>query len=409
MVDFRTELRPASFRGISFEIADDDSAGGRRWVTHEYPGRDEPDHEDMGAAVRAFSVRAVVIGSGYVSRAAALEKAFLQAGAGTLIHPHYGELQVVVKDCRRQHSVTTIGAVEFSVSVERYTANAGISVVGDTARKLSFASDSMFDLANTDFLGSLAEGLFPSFVSADGISRLTGFLTMARDIFRYNGLKGISHIPQITAVDAGAADQVATLFKGIISTARVEPTPIVGRAAAQPINADPVRLMRALVNVANSNTDSPIVPSSPSRAAIVQNADAISTLVKTHALAAAAGVARYATYDSREQAKASRDTMADSLISLRERQLVNGSIPAWRATTGALVAITEDINERIGRLPLTVKVQGNTVRPSLAVANRIYGDDASVIFERSDDIVKRNRIAHPGFVSVKPLEVLVDG
>jgi prophage DNA circulation protein len=356
-----------------------------------------------------LGIRAVVIGGGFVARADALEKAFKQGGLGTLIHPHYGEVQVVVKDVRRAHAITSIGAVEFSVLVERSSATGGISVLGDTARKLSFASDSMFDLANTDFLGSLAQGLFPSFVTADGISRLTSFLSLARDIFRHHGLNSLSRLPNIGALNGDAASQVATLFQGVVSSARPQEVPVVGTVPLSTSTASPIKLMRALVSVANTDMDSPIVPSSPSRAAIVTNATAISTLVQTHALAAAGGVARYASYDSREQAVDIRDTLAESLISLRERQLIGGSIPAWRASTGVLVAVTEDINERIGRLPRTVKVKGNTVRPSLAIANRIYGDDASVIFSRADDIVKRNRIPHPGFVGVKPLEVLIDG
>ena len=410
MTDFRTDLRPASFRGIAFEMVDDDSAGGRRIVTHEYPGRDDPYHEDLGAAVRAFTFRAVIIGPGYVGSANALEQAFLQAGAGTLIHPHYGEIQVVVKDSRRAHANTTIGAVEFSVSVERYSATGGITVLGDTARKLTFTSDSMFDLANTDFLGSLAQGLFPSFVTADGISRLTGFLSKARDIFRFNGLEGLLDLPNFDALDANSADQVAALFKGVVNTARPQEVPIVGSVpVVTAINPEPVKLMRALVKVADINVDSPIVPSSPSRQAMVTNASAITNLVKTHALAAACGVARYATYDSREEAIGTRDVMADSLSALRDRQLVAGLMPAFRATTNVLVAVTEDINERIGRLPGTVKVKGSAVRPSLAIANRLYGDNLSIIFDRAADIVKRNNIPHPGFVGVKPLEVLVDG
>lgn len=408
MIDFRTELRAASFRGIAFEIVDDDITSGRRIVTHEYPGRDEPYHEDMGASVYAFSIRAVVIGSGYVARADALEKAFLQKGPGTLIHPHYGEVQVIVKECRRQHNITSVGAVEFGVSVERYTTTGGISVVSDTARKLTSTSTAMYGLANSDFLGSLAQGLFPDFVSADGVSRLNGLLAQARDIFRNHGLGGFTDLPNITALNSDAADQVAVLFQGVISTARPLDVPIVGSSTVAPPINSPVTLMRALTKVADTNADADIASSTPSRAAIVTNASAISNLVKTHALAAAGGVARYATYVSREQAISTRDMMGDGLSSLRDRQLIAGQMPAFRATTDVMVAVTEDINERIGRLPRTVKVQSRDVRPSIALAHRLYGDDPSVIFSRADDIVKRNHISHPGFIGVKPLEVLLN-
>lgn len=45
-----------------------------------------------------------------------------------------------------------------------------------------------------------------------------------------------------------------------------------------------------------------------------------------------------------------------------------------------------------------------TTMPALLIAHRVYGDA-----RRADDIVSRNRIAHPGFVSGgQVLEVLKD-
>jgi len=409
VTDFRTELRPSSFRGIPFLIGDDDANCGRRIVTHEFPGRDDPYHEDLGLMPFGFSLQAFVIGSGYVARATALEAAFLQKGPGTLIHPHYGEVQVVVKDMRRQHSPGALGEVAFSVTFERYTGTGGITVLGDTGRKLSFAAGSMFDLAGGDFLNSLATGLLPAFVAQDGLSRITDFLSFARSIFRFGGLGDLFDMPGFTRLDQGTGDEIVTLFQGIAAKARPEAMPIVGASSGTVSTvAEPVSLVRALVTLANKDVDSTINPNSPSRAAMVNNAAAISTLFKTSALAAAGTAARYAEYESREQALGVRDLMADSLASLRDRQLVEGNIPGWRATTSVMVAVSEDISERIGRLPRTVRVKSNAVRPSLAVANRLYGDDAAAIFSRADDIVKRNRIAHPGFVGVKPLEVLVN-
>lgn len=410
MADFRQELRPASFRGIAFEMVDDDGAGARRVVTHEFPGRDEPFHEDLGAAVRSFSFRAVVIGDGYVARAAALEQAFLQAGAASLVHPHYGDIQVVVKDARRAHTISAIGQVEFSVTVEKQGADGGIGAMNDTARKLSFTSDAMFDLVQPDFLSGLAQGSFPSFVEVDGIYRLNSLMANARNVFRLNGLRGLTALPIFDALGLQAVTQVVDLFKGVVGSARPREVPIIGAPPAVVAeNAAPVKTLGALVRVASESADSPIVSDSPSRRAIVTNAQAVTTLVQTVTLAAAVGVARYASYDSRELAIETRDLLAGGLSELRDRQLVSGLMPAWRATTDAMVAVTEDINERIGRLPRTVRVKGNAVRPSLALANRLYGDDPTVLFARAADIVKRNGVAHPGFVGARALEVLIDG
>ncbi len=408
MPDFRAELRPASFRGLSFHMESDDTNSGRRIVTKQAPGRDEPFHEDLGQLPLAFNIQAVIIGGGFVARAAALEAAFLQKGPGTLLHPHYGEVQVVVKEMRRAHSKDTIGEVGFSVSFERYSSTAGLSVLGDTGRQMSLMSGRMFDLASVDFNSALASGILPGFVDLHGLGVLGEFLTFAQDAFRYSGLSYRLNPSNFTSLRGTTGDQVAALFSGIVSNMRPGITPIIGTPAA-PTNTDsPLQTMRALVQVANHDVQTNITPTSPSRAAMISNADAVSTLVKTSALAAAGGVARYVQYESREQALSTRNMMSDSLQELRERQLTAGYMPAWQASTDMLVAVTEDVTTRIGRLPRTVNVASSVVRPSLAVANRLYGDDSSIIFERATDIAKRNRVAHPGFVAPRPMEVLLN-
>lgn len=56
-------LLGASFRGVMFESATVDGKYARRIVTHEYPGRDDPDHEDMGEQYQTFNVKGYVHGA----------------------------------------------------------------------------------------------------------------------------------------------------------------------------------------------------------------------------------------------------------------------------------------------------------------------------------------------------------
>lgn len=91
---WKMQLRAASFRGVSFGVTADESEGGRRTVTHEFPQREAPYVEDLGGAPRRFTVQAFVLGSDYMSRRDALEAALQQPGPGTLVHPWYGEVQV---------------------------------------------------------------------------------------------------------------------------------------------------------------------------------------------------------------------------------------------------------------------------------------------------------------------------
>ena len=49
---WKMRLRAASFRGVPFGVTADESEGGRRTVTHEFPQRETPYVEDLGGAPR---------------------------------------------------------------------------------------------------------------------------------------------------------------------------------------------------------------------------------------------------------------------------------------------------------------------------------------------------------------------
>jgi prophage DNA circulation protein len=93
---WRSQLYPATFRGIEFHVESREKGGGRRDVVHEFPKRDVPYSEDLGRRARRFTVSAYVIGADYISRRDALIDALEQEGPGLLVLPTQGEQQVNV-------------------------------------------------------------------------------------------------------------------------------------------------------------------------------------------------------------------------------------------------------------------------------------------------------------------------
>ena len=87
-------LRPASFRGVSFQVNGTDLGAGRRVQVHEYPQRDQPWVEDLGRATREIAFDGFLIGADYVDQANQLLAALETAGAATLVHPWLGSMQV---------------------------------------------------------------------------------------------------------------------------------------------------------------------------------------------------------------------------------------------------------------------------------------------------------------------------
>ena len=87
-------LLPASFRGVPFQVSGTSSEFGRRNQTHEYPFRDVPYTEDIGRSARKNKIDAFVVGDDHKEQAEKLVEAIEENGAGTLIHPLIGELNV---------------------------------------------------------------------------------------------------------------------------------------------------------------------------------------------------------------------------------------------------------------------------------------------------------------------------
>ena len=90
---WRAALRPASFRGVPFEVQASGQSGGGRNVPHEYPKSDLGWAEPMGRKLRRWRVTAFVIGPTYTAGRDALVAATEVDGPGTLVHPTLGTMQ----------------------------------------------------------------------------------------------------------------------------------------------------------------------------------------------------------------------------------------------------------------------------------------------------------------------------
>jgi prophage DNA circulation protein len=112
-------LRPAALRGLLFYVEKSEDTAVRRWVTHEFPGRDEPWHEDLGAKTQSFSIEGLLIGADVVLQARAFERAAKDPEVATLLHPWLGGMQVIVQDCRISFDTKEARVARISLRVEK--------------------------------------------------------------------------------------------------------------------------------------------------------------------------------------------------------------------------------------------------------------------------------------------------
>lgn len=409
MSAFISQLRKGSFRGIAFDVPQDEKSFGRRVVTNEFPGRDDPGHDDLGAATRVFTITAVLGGRSFLSDAAALDAALEKSGPGTLIHPHYGELQVIVKEARREHSSSAVGDVRYSITFEKYGAPISPIAASETLSGLSIASGGLLKALEADFNSRFSVTSIPDFISADGLSRITSLVAGLSTGLSEGGFASLVSgiVPSWSSLLPTVATDIFSLFDGLVSLVKPKKKPAIGAAPAAPA-AQAVPLMRVLtstVAVPAADVTGPATSQLPRR---LQNAQALDGLFRGAATAAICSAARYAEYESREQAVMTRGLAFEAISTLRESYGDWQWDASWQQAGQVLAAISRDINERVGRLPRTVRIQPTAVRASLSLANRLYGDNPEAIFDRAADIVSRNRLRHPGFVPPEKLEVLID-
>lgn len=409
MPTYHSQLRPASYRGIAFEVPDDESVFGQRHARHEFPGRDGAAHEPLGLKAQSFRITAIVAGADFMARANALEAALKTPQAGLLLHPYYGERLVVAIDPRRQHSATDVGLVRFDIEFEEYDAPQYPSAARDTAAALNTASAGLFSAIEETFNARFKWTAIPDFLAADALGRINGFMGGFNELLSGRGVRAlVGDLPRWTGLDGGLASNVTGFFKTIAGLARPSARPMIGRQPAALSDTQRREIIGALSAAGDISSAAAGTSTTATSSRRANNAAALDGLFRGSALAATGAAARYMTYESREDAIRFRNATATRLERLSDDYGRAGWDDAWHRAGLMKAALTRDINERIGRLPRTLKVRTQAVRPSMALANRLYGDDPAALFERAEDIVRRNRVRHPGFVPADELEVLID-
>ena len=167
---WKDRLRPASFKQAAFGVEAHSSAQGRRVVVHEYPGRDKPYVEDLGAKARGFTLRGFVVGKDYQQARDALLDAVNAPGPGQLVHPYFGALRVVCTAVSVSESGEAGGMAVFDLTFVEAGESRYPAAESDPAGNLLDAADTLDgQLAETFGKWFDLDGL-PDFLSSPSAS-----------------------------------------------------------------------------------------------------------------------------------------------------------------------------------------------------------------------------------------------
>jgi prophage DNA circulation protein len=155
---FFEHLRPASWRGVPFQVTSSDSEFGRHVVVHEFPQRDLPYVEDLGRKVRKFKIDAWVCadrtnGFDPSGERDALIEAIEAGDVGTLVHPDFGSIQGHIINVGVKQTTTEKGGyvnfqMEFVESGElEFRAYASV----DTEGAVAASEEAVYESVVTDF------------------------------------------------------------------------------------------------------------------------------------------------------------------------------------------------------------------------------------------------------------------
>ncbi|MEE4695572.1 DNA circularization N-terminal domain-containing protein [Pseudomonas alliivorans] len=156
MSTWRDSLLPASFRGVGFFISSTVVPIGRKGQLHEFPQRDEPYFESLGKQSQVHTVTAFIVGPDCFEQRDKLLQALEAPGAGELVHPWLGRMQVQVGDCDMTHSLAEGGIVHLNLKFYPDQPLKFPTSTLNTGRQLVQASEGLLDSALRRYRAAMA-------------------------------------------------------------------------------------------------------------------------------------------------------------------------------------------------------------------------------------------------------------
>jgi prophage DNA circulation protein len=399
---WRDTLSDPSFRGVPFKVSERAFKVGRRGPDHEYPRRDEPYAEDMGLSAGPWLIRAFVNGPDYPAERDALIEACARKGPGELVDRWRDVEQVVCRGCTLTESSDEGGIARFSLNFVKAGRNASPGqfvtrgqLIDPAATRAAEAIKEALEAA-VQFRGRLSYTQVEAAAVLDGISAV---LKRASDRVGVDALAGaagenrrylleLSNVAALIDDPARMADAIAG---AVDSVARMEPTP-KKRFERMIEISDVDRALR------------PTAATTVSRIAAASNQAAIASITRRSAAVEAAKALVVTSFESTNEADQARDDFVALIDSELDAAATARDDQVFRDLRQLLAVAIESITAKRATLAETISVTTPGVEPAEITAYRLYGDA-----ERAAEIVDRNEIKHPSFISpALALSVLSD-
>ncbi|MDA0148859.1 DNA circularization protein [Vibrio sp. LaRot3] len=398
----------ASFRGVAFPLATVKGKTGRRAIAHEYPKRDGGFTEDNGGVLNNETIRAVFVGPDAEQQFSALIAALNVAGPGELVHPYFGILQV------------QIGEVDYDFDNEEfYVARVSFQV---------FAAGNDLTIEKADTQADTSEKAEQAkAANHENFDEQTEELTPEQELTLGESIdNALNDLDSFVADLPGLPSEIGEWVDRLDHL----------KYSVSSLLAYPGKLMREVTNIVEDVTDlftempqsldvydqmaqrwkgmaeahDPTWNESDKLAAETQKVtyrtlETSAVIGKVEAIIAAPITGNEGGFNDSEQASEASKVLNEQLNDLAEDAIESGNRGGWRALRSLRAAALIDMAERIRQLPDVVTVKPQGLIPVALLAYQQTGDT-----EQRDQIIKRNRLSRPSFITVHyEIEVVKNG
>jgi prophage DNA circulation protein len=398
---WKDELLPCSYNGVIFYIDSESLDFGRRLQTNQYPFSDTPNTTNLGRKARKYTLNAYVIGDDYILVRNALLDMIEQTNiAGLLTLPTLAPVLVYPTDeCQQVFNNKEGGRETFKLVFVEAGVNLFPSIGNNTQLQADLAYAGAAVSIFEDFKNRFNTGSFPSFIGGDAQSKAGDFVNL---------INLASQTGVVSQNDFSDFNAKVNAFSSSISTIITDP---------DAIGSGIKDLVEGLTNLYDNPNDAynaqkqltnyganyiPIIPTTASLQQQLDNQNALVNIVKNSALVQMCASTINMTFDSRQDALATRDEISQ-LVKTQLFELGDQRNDAqFKALTDALVKMVSDIDTRSATLKNIQYVSITDSIPAIVFAYNNYGTaDAEA------DVIARNNVQNPLFLpSGSTLEVL---
>ncbi|EFT1332573.1 multidrug DMT transporter permease [Salmonella enterica] len=442
-----------SFRNVPFLVYKEQrERGGRNIVKREYPLRESGGADDLGPKLPAFTFTVIVEGDDAQAQRKALRDALYAPGAGELIHPDYGTLNVLIDNFESRYNVSEQRVVEFTINATPQANDTAPDAQKDTATALTtkagnglnsifntladgwaVVSDNLHDLqAMADTVSGKIDAL-ENTVSSVGIMQdisnfaasfsamkgnitalITSPLRMAQQFAGvFSGLIALPSLPSLsllcdkkrnqsggTYTGASPAGSLSTPDEAVRSQGGTQLYQALSAFHDTLVTQDRQRDLNGLTPAAQANIR--LIQSVMQSAVVLAQVQTAASLLTIAVAQAATPAGTGATTDtpitvSLLQSAADVQAVSHMLGQSLDAQVLAFSGQGYTRTALALrearLALVEDLTTRGVQLPGVSSVAVRTTEPTLVTLYRATGN--SVQWQR---FVRRNGVVHPLFI-----------